>query len=296
MCVSWHLRPCWWLRIMPQEPPALGTPVVTVLESEEHDIARTMPTSVACTCGHGVLQTETAIEGYVWVHDTNRARGYISVCGSTYHQRQCRFPLTPEPHRFWGGLHWHLGTYWRSGAISGTVAKPQSETLLFCIPPVATTAKRLPRVSAITWVQAAGPIRILEAYTGTWCHGDNMAPRCCCWPHLGPCFWSSWGLCQCLLLMLPQRPLQNICWNMCCSIRALLNWTPRTSLSQGDLLPYHRRPDPELPHPWNKGPWWSGEGRLFQLSKRRDGPPHLGKLTHPSPRPWETWLFRSPHQ
>lgn len=105
MGMSWHLRPCWWLRIMPQEPPASGTPVVTVLESEEHDVTRTMPASVACTCGHGVLQTETAIEGYVWVHDTNRARDYISVWGSTYHQRQCRFPLTPEPHMLgWSAL------------------------------------------------------------------------------------------------------------------------------------------------------------------------------------------------
>lgn len=64
---------------MPQEPPASGTPVVTMLGFEGHDVAGTMPTSVACTCGHGVLQTEIAIERYVWVHDTNRAQGYISV-------------------------------------------------------------------------------------------------------------------------------------------------------------------------------------------------------------------------
>lgn len=134
MGMSWHLRPCWWLRVMPQEDLASGTPVVTMLESEFHDVAGTVPTSVACTCGHGILQTESAIEGYFCAHDTNRARGCINVWHSSYHQRQCSF-LWQWKHAGWvvcADTRVHIDI---RRATSGTVAKPQSVFValhLFC--------------------------------------------------------------------------------------------------------------------------------------------------------------------
>lgn len=75
-------------------------PLVTMLESEEHVAAGTMPTSVACiaTCGHGIILPQMLLRAKTGsvVCGLTTVRVCIDVPGSGYHQRQCRC-LGPDP-------------------------------------------------------------------------------------------------------------------------------------------------------------------------------------------------------
>lgn len=222
----------WWLRVMPQEALASGTPVVTMLESEGHDVAGTVSTSVACTCGHGILQTEATS-----VSMTPTEPGGASMCDAPVTNKGSA--VSPDTGSTQAGVvcadtRVHIDI---RRATSGTGVKPQSESLLLSIPPVAIRAKWLPRSlknhmgsdwSPGTTLLLGGPISIWEACAAIWGHGDNR-PQDAAADYI--LVSEVAGDCRSLLLILPQKPLQNICWTMCCSMQALLNWT-HPSLSE----------------------------------------------------------------